>query len=453
MHQRTKRLLVIMTLSALNALGPGRAAITAAEPDAIVNIMERVADWQLANPIGFDIYYTREGDSRRHLLRVGWNGALLRTRTYGRAAPAPDGIPDAWRQLARIERDGVSFCALPAATQAAWLKETGLAPGAITRIEMLDGATRGWEMGALYHGLLALDTVSKKRIYRDALREIGEANAWRLGERVYHADDHIAGYMYLAFYERDKNPLVIAGVQSRFDWIMRHAPAQPMTILRGQHRWTWCDALFMAAPVWARLARVTGDRAYLDHMDREWWAATAHLYAPDEHLFFRDATFFDRREANGAKIFWSRGNAWVLAALARVLDEMPADYPSRENYIALYRDMAARIAALKPAGGLWRASLLDRSAYPGPEVSSSAFFCYAFAWGINNGHLDRTEYEPLVLKTWDALAACVQPDGHLGYIQQPGAAPGSAAADSTAPYGVGAFLLAGVEVSKLSARW
>ncbi len=426
------------------------AGSSAAEPApaGIVRIMERVADWQLANPIGFDIYSQRPGDKRQQLTRVGWNGAILRSLTRG-APEQSSPLPAAWLQLARAERDDITFCALPDAARNAWLDKTGCAPADITRIQMLDGSTRGWEMGALYHGLLALDTVSTNKTYRAALRAIGEANDWRLGERVYHADDHIVGYAWLAFYEETRAPLIITGVQSRFDWIMSHPDAQPMTIKSGQQRWTWCDALFMAPPVWARLARMTGDRAYLDYMDREWWAVAAHLYASDEHLFFRDATFFDRREANGAKIFWSRGNGWVLAALARVLDEMPADYPTRQKYIALYRDMAARIAALQPADGLWRSSLLDPAAYPGPEVSSSAFFCYAFAWGINRGHLDRARYAPLVLKTWNALVACVQPDGHLGFIQQPGAAPGNAGADSTAPYGVGAFLLAGAEVHKL----
>lgn len=468
-HAKLPRLSRAVLVSAAAFLWPGSgyASADAAAPEpapagqpaaiptpaAIVRLMEKAALWQLSNPIGFDIHYRLPDDARNYVVRIGWGGVILRRDAWSAAAgrPSPrDEVPGAWREIARIERDDIAFCALPAAVQAAWLKETGLKPGAIARIQMLDGSTRGWEMAAFYHGLLALEAITEKSVYQDALRAMGEANAWQLGRRVYHADDHAAGYMYLAFYEEKKKPRIIAGVQSRFDWIMSHPSSQPVTILRGQERWTWCDALFMAAPVWARLARVTSQRAYLDFMDREWWATTAHLYVPDERLFFRDANYFDRREANGSKIFWSRGNGWVLAALARVLDEMPADYPTREKYIALYRDMAARIAALQPGDGLWRSSLLDPASCPGPEASGSAFFCYALAWGVNKGHLDRGTYAPVVFKTWNALAALVRPDGHLGYIQQPGGAPGAAGAESTAPYGVGAFLLAGVEVRNLA---
>jgi rhamnogalacturonyl hydrolase YesR len=415
--------------------------------------LETVADRQLAHPGGFDIFSHRPGDERWELTRVSWDGVVLGRRPCN-IRPEPAAAPEAWRQLARLERDDAPFCALPHAAQSAWLKDTGLAADNITLIQMLDGSTRGWEMGVLYHGLLALDRISKKRTYRNALRLIAHANEWRLGARYYHADDHAVGYMYLDLHEerepsddRDFPPL--ADVQAKFDWVMRHPAPQPMTIKAGQRRWTWCDALFMSPPVWARLARVTGERAYLDFMDAEWWEVTRHLHSPADRLFFRDATFFDRRESNGTKVFWSRGNGWVLAALARVLDEMPADYASRPRYLELFRDLSARIIELLPSDALWRTSLLDPGAYPSPEVSGSAFFCYALAWGVNNGHLDRAHYEPVVLKTWSALQRRVQPDGHLGYIQQPAAAPGSAGPESTAPYGVGAFLLAGTEVHRM----
>ncbi len=413
----------------------------------ILSAMEHVADRQLSHPIGFDVF-SLDPAARWEITRVGWDGTILSRRPC-QPRPEPKDVPEAWRELIRLERDDVSWVEMPPRAQAAWLEETGLPPTAVARIQMLDGSTRGWEMGVLYHGLLELDKLSARPVYRAALRHLAEANEWRLGGRTYHADDHVVGYLYVSAFEQDRQPAQIAGVQSRFDWIMRHAPDQPMSIREGQQRWTWCDALFMAPPVWARLSRVLDDRAYLDFMDTEWWAVTEHLYSPADRLFFRDATFLERREANGARVFWSRGNGWVLAALARVIDELPADYTSRGRYLALYRDMAARVAELQPADGLWRSSLLDPDGYPEPEVSGSAFFCFALAWGVNRGHLDASLFRTRVLAAWRALQALVEDDGHLGFIQQPSAAPGTAGANSTAPYGVGAFLLAGAEVYRL----
>jgi hypothetical protein len=66
--------------------------------------------------------------------------------------------------------------------------------------------------------------------------------------------------------------------------------------------------------------------------------------------------------------------------------------------------------------------------------------------------LDAGEYGPRAVKTWIALQKFVATDGHLGAVQQPGAGPGSAGLESTAPYGVGAFLMAGSEIHRLSQR-
>src|SRR5437660_11223614 len=95
------------------------------------------------------------------------------------------------------------------------------------------------------------------------------------------------------------------------------------------HRWWWCEALVMGPPVLSRLAAATGDKKYLEFLDHEWWATSDYLYDPEEHLFFRDSRYFTQKEANGKKIFWGRGNGWVIAGLARVLETMPRDWPAR----------------------------------------------------------------------------------------------------------------------------
>lgn len=197
---------------------------------------------------------------------------------------------------------------------------------------------------------------------------------------------------------------------------------------------------------------LTKNRAYLEFMDREWWATTDALFSPPDGLFYRDATYVGRREANGEGVFWSRGNGWVLASLAILLEEMPRDFASRPRYERLFRSLAARVTALQPADGLWRSSLLDPTPNPNPESSSSAFFCFALAQGVRLGLLPAGDYSPVIARTWAALQQCVRDDGHFGRVQQPGAGPGSAEVHHTAPYGVGAFLMAGTAVYRMAAE-
>jgi rhamnogalacturonyl hydrolase YesR len=185
-------------------------------------------------------------------------------------------------------------------------------------------------------------------------------------------------------------------------------------------------------------------------MDREWWITSSLLYNSKDHLYFRDKSFLDAHEANGRPIFWARGNGWVFAGLARVLAEMPADYPSRPRYVALFREMAEEIASLQGTDGLWRSGLLDQAAYQLPENSGSAFNAYGFAYGINSGILDRKKYKPVVEKAWQGLLSHIYRDGRLGCIQPVGAAPGAFTATSSYVYGTGAFLLAGSEIYRLA---
>ena len=96
-----------------------------------------------------------------------------------------------------------------------------------------------------------------------------------------------------------------------------------------------------------------------------------------------------------------------------------------------------------------RANLDDPDQHPNPETSGSAFFCYAFAWGINNGLLDRDKFLPVTMKAWEGLVRRVHPDGKLGFVQPVGASPKPATSDMTHEYAMGLFLLAGEEMAKL----
>jgi len=217
--------------------------------------------------------------------------------------------------------------------------------------------------------------------------------------------------------------------------------------------WWWCDALFMAPPVLVRLSEITGDHRYIDYMNKEWKITAGLLYDRDEHLYFRDDRFLDlgkQHEANGKKVFWSRGDGWVVAGLANILQYLPANDPSRPMYEQQFRDMIAKIASLQPADGLWRTGLLDPEAYKMPEISGSAFFTFAMASGVNHGILDRAHYEPIVRKSWAAMVSHIYADGRLGNIQPIGFAPDKFDPGSSYVYGVGGFLLAGSELDRMA---
>lgn len=313
--------------------------------------------------------------------------------------------------------------------------------------------TTDWTQAAGYDGFMALAGISGDPKYRDAMMAVAETNDWKLGQRKYMADDQGIGQLYTELYFLYRDPKMIAPMREKFDWIMANPSTVTNLVIRQPHgtdRWTWCDSLFMAPPAWVRLYVATDDERYLDYGVTNWWRTTDFLYDTNEHLFYRDCTYFNKREANGQKVFWGRGNGWVMGGLVRVLQYLPMNHPDRPRFEQLFKDMAARILVIQQPDGLWHASLLDPASYPYKETSGSGFFTYALAWGVNQGLLDRATYEPAVRKAWTALTACVNADGRLTYVQPIGADPKKFDPNSTEVYGVGAFLLAGSEVYKMT---
>jgi rhamnogalacturonyl hydrolase YesR len=299
-----------------------------------------------------------------------------------------------------------------------------------------------WTWAALYDGFMAVPKKVAGDKYRQAMLEVAEQLKWQPGPRATHADDQAVGQMYMEQYFLHKDPKRMDAMRARLDTgIATPDPTDPKRPL-----WWWCDALFMAPPVYADMAAATGDTKYLDYMDHEWDIATVLLYDRSKHLYFRDASYLDKHEKNGEPLFWSRGNGWVMGGIVRVLQKLPADSPLRPKYVALLKEMAADMLSIQGRDGLWRPGLLDADAYPLPEISGSAFVTYALAYGVNEGILDRATYWPAVQKAWAGMLTHVYADGRLGSVQPVGAAPGAYSETSSYVYGVGAYLLAGSEI-------
>lgn len=312
--------------------------------------------------------------------------------------------------------------------------------------------TRNWTNGVLYKGMVDYGLTQGKHDCVEFVSKIGESNRWTPGTRVYHADDICVGQAYLSLYKAMGDDVVLQGILERAYYIVNHPSTAPLSkndAIGKDTRWSWCDALFMAAPVFAELYSITGEQCYADFLESEFRECTDSLYDHDAGLYYRDCKRIPLREPNGAKQFWGRGNGWVYAALALVLEALPQDYPTRSYYSDLYMQMTESLIAAQDSKGAWHASLLDPESYPAPENSAAGLICYGLAWGLNNGYLAGDRYETALKKGWKSLVKGVAQDGKLGYVQPIGSAPQSVDKNSTDVYGVGAFLLAGNEILKM----
>jgi rhamnogalacturonyl hydrolase YesR len=312
---------------------------------------------------------------------------------------------------------------------------------------------RIWTSSVLFAGFMAASEATGDAKYRDAMLAMSQQFEWKLRGPYPNADDQSVAQTYLELYLRDpaseRAPERIAPTRAELDILIGLKTLKP-----GDDRlpWWWCDALFMAPPVWARMYQATGERKYLDYLHEQWRKTSDLLYDKEEHLYARDAAYIAKREPNGKKVFWSRGEGWVMGGLARTLDYIPANDAQRPFYVQQLREMSARIAQLQGPDGLWHAGLLDPASYPLPEISGSALFVFGMAYGVNHGYLDAKTYRPVIEKAWAGILKSVYADGRLGGIQQTGAEPAYYLPASSFNYGVGGFLLAAAELKKMAAK-
>lgn len=315
-----------------------------------------------------------------------------------------------------------------------------------------------WVNATFYLGLsrwaFLTEQVDSDSSYENWLVKLGYENGWKTGPRLYHADDICIGQTYLQLYNHYGNKSMLIPTLTHAKQVIANPPKGSFDLNysnpQSLNHWTWCDALFMAPNVYLGLSHVTGDSKYIRYMNKEYRLTYKNLYDKKEHLFYRDRRYIGQKESNGAKVFWARGNGWVLGGLVEMLKNMDKGDKYYPFYKNLFIEMCSRIATLQCKDGFWRASLLDPESYPSPETSGTGFFVYALAYGIKSGLLPKDQYLPIVLNGWKALISVVEDNGRLDYVQPVGADPKKVTRNMTEAYGPGAFLLAGSEIYRLA---
>lgn len=215
--------------------------------------------------------------------------------------------------------------------------------------------------------------------------------------------------------------------------------------------WWWSDALYMVMPVMTKMYKLTGDVQYLDKLYENLLYSDRIMLEQETGLYFRDARYVypNHKSVNGKKDFWARGDGWVLAGLAKVLQDLPKDYKHYKFFVDKFQRLADIVAKTQQKDGYWTRSILDPNHAPGPETSGTAFFAYGIMWGVNNGFLAKKDYKKCIDRAWQYISeTAVQADGKVGYVQPIGdrAIPGQTVdANSQANFGVGAVLLAACE--------
>lgn len=307
-----------------------------------------------------------------------------------------------------------------------------------------------WNGATYYTGLLEAWKYTGDEDYLGQLTEVCKNFRWKLFPEHQNAtaNNLLMGDTYLNMYLLENDPKQIFDLQKEMGRMMK-------SNWTGGDYWWWVDALFMGPPTFALLSNVTSKSAYLDFMHEKWQLTYRDLYDEKEHLFYRDSNWvynpndLKTYTSSGGKIFWSRGNGWAVGGICRLLNYIPEGHPYRKFYIKVLRGTLKSIVAYQQPDGLWTSNLVDQKDFPDTETSGSALFCYAMAWGINNGVISKKRYEPHVRKAWTVLVKNVDDKGCMRRCQVVAHQPANVKETDTDWFGQGFFLLAATEVLKM----
>ncbi len=313
-----------------------------------------------------------------------------------------------------------------------------------------------WTRAVYYEGLMELYKIDPQDRYLQYATDWGEYHKWRFrGDQTYtrYADHHCAAQTYLDLYQIAPQPERIAPTIAAIDSMMRTDRLDD---------WSWIDAIQMALPVFLKLGKIQNNPAYYQRgLDMYLYSKNKQgdngLYNPEDQLWWRDADFDPPYTSpNGEDCYWSRGNGWVIMALARAHEILPNGHPHREIYAADLQAMAKALIKVQRADGFWNVSLHDPNEYGGKETSGTAMFVYGMAYGIRAGLLDESTFLTPVIRGWEAMAnEALHDNGFLGYAQSTGKEPkdGQPLSYDKVPnfedYTLGAFLCAGTELYRL----
>lgn len=313
-----------------------------------------------------------------------------------------------------------------------------------------------WTRAVYFEGLLGLYSASPRAELKSYALSWATFHDWSLRASETNADNQCAGQTYFDLFELDggKEQHRIAALKASLDTMVRE---------QSSSSWTWVDAIQMSMPNFVRLGTWSGSEAYLEKMH----ALYVHtrnvegggLFDVARGLWWRDAQWKPDKALTpqGKNVYWSRGNGWVFAALARVLSRLPSDDPHRPEYEHDFQAMAEALRARQRADGFWNVSLDDPEHFGGPETTGTSLFTYGMAWGIRRHLLSEEAFGKAVRLAWSGMTQkAVRADGFLGFVQGTGDDPsdGQPLSPDKQPdfedYGVGCFLLAGSELAALA---
>ena len=236
----------------------------------------------------------------------------------------------------------------------------------------------------------------------------------------------------------------------------------------------WLDGIYMGSPFYAEFAATFDEPDAFDDVAFQITTIEKHTRDPRTGLLYH--AWDESRQQRWADPvtgcsphFWSRAIGWYVMAIVDVLDFFPPEHAARQEFLDILERTLTAVAEMQDGTtGLW-SQILDQSDRPGNylEASGTCMFVYAIAKGVRQGYLDAS-WLTIAVRGFEGLLnhlVTIDDDSRVdlhGICSSAGLG-GNPYRDGSFDYyvsepiatndlhGVGAFVLAAIELERASA--
>lgn len=242
-------------------------------------------------------------------------------------------------------------------------------------------------------------------------------------------------------------PLLRLGTEADGDSFLEAARRQLDSLLAGNRTsdgaitqytgapYLFVDGIYMICPFLTLAGKVFGRSGVAEEAADQFSRYKDHLWDPRNRLFRH--VWCEKPDHYPQSTFWARGNGWVVAALADMLDELGPQSPRTGDLALALHELGGRLVEIQDRSGFWHNILDDPSSWL--ETSGTSLIAYGLQKAVDGGWLP-PEFADTARRARIAVRGAVGPDGCVEGVA--GAPGGPEVLPEANPTGQGAWLLA-----------
>ena len=173
-----------------------------------------------------------------------------------------------------------------------------------------------------------------------------------------------------------------------------------------QGKWIWVDAIAAVAPFMLYAGLKLEEPRYVDFAAEQTVLMFDALLDPECGLLHQVRGRYPEDPDRCSEDHWSRGNGWMMVALAELIEHLPQSSCWYEQILCRYRSFCENLIQYQSIRGLWRQELTMEGAWE--ESSGSGLIAYGLGTGIRLGLLEEETYKKVFEKAiWGIINFCI----------------------------------------------